>query len=32
MKLKPLSYVMIGAFVSGILMTLVGSAGVLLGP
>ncbi len=30
MKLKPLSYVMIGAFVSGILMTLVGSAGVLL--
>lgn len=30
MKLKPLSYVMIGAFVSGILMTLVGSASVLL--
>lgn len=32
MKLKPLSYVMIGAFLSGILMTLVGSASVLLGP
>jgi hypothetical protein len=31
MKLKPLSYAMIGAFVSGILMTLVGSASVLLG-
>lgn len=31
MKLKALSYVMIGAFVSGLLMTFVGSATTLLG-
>jgi hypothetical protein len=30
MKLKVLSYAMIGAFVSGLLVTLVGSANVLL--
>ena len=31
MKLKVVSYAMIGAFVSGLLATLVGSAGILLG-
>ncbi|MBP1183602.1 hypothetical protein JOE48_005566 [Methylobacterium sp. PvR107] len=30
MKLKVLSYAMIGAFVSGLLVTLVGSASVLM--
>ena len=30
MKLKALSYAMIGAFVSGLLVTLVGSVNVLL--
>ncbi len=32
MKLKALSYVMIGAFVTGLLMTLYGSATTLLSP
>ncbi|SDM22605.1 hypothetical protein SAMN05216360_101259 [Methylobacterium phyllostachyos] len=31
MTLKPLSYLMIGAFVSGLVMTVVGAVGVLTG-
>lgn len=31
MKLKAFSYAMIGAFVSGLLVTLVGSASLLMG-
>ncbi len=32
MTLKPVSYVMIGAFLGGVVMTLIGSATVLLSP
>jgi hypothetical protein len=31
MTLKPLSYLMIGAFASGLVMTVVGAVGVLTG-